>query len=65
MNKMILIKLVPFWFCPDSTVVQWLALLPHSERVLGLIPAEVLSVWSLHGLTLGTLASYHSQKTCM
>lgn len=38
-NEIILIKLVPPWFCPGSTVVQWLALLPHSERLLGLIPA--------------------------
>ena len=33
-----------------GTVLQWLALSPHAKKVLGLIPSQGPSVWSLHVL---------------
>jgi len=38
-------------------VAQWLALLPHSTRDLGSIPAGSLSVWSLHILPVSAWVS--------
>lgn len=40
-------------------VVQWLPLLPHSKKVTGLIPADMLSL-CLRGFSMGTPASNHS-----
>ena len=50
-----------------STVVQWVALLLHSKKVLGSNPPEDFSVWSLHVLpmhawVLSPAASSHHQK---
>ena len=43
-------------------VVQWLALSPHSKKVLGLNLSQDVSVWSLHVLHVsvwGTPVSSH------
>lgn len=54
-------------FSPLPFAVQFLAPSPHSYAVLGLIPGQGCSVWSLHALAfpLGTPASSHGLKTCL
>lgn len=52
-------------------MVQWLALLPHSTKVLDLIvwivqgPSVCVFLLFMHGFSPGTPAYSHSEKTCI
>ena len=47
--------------------MQWLALLPHSKKVLGLNLSQDVSVWSLHVLPVSAwvYSSFLSQSKNM
>lgn len=47
-----------------ATMVEWLALLPHSRELPGLDPGRGLSAWSLLVLPVPAWVASHSPKTC-
>ncbi len=61
--KTFVINTISKW---GGTVMQWLALAPHSKRALGSNPPCGACMLSscLRGFSPGTLASSHNPKTC-